>query len=124
MPKSIQQITKIISDFGDRRGWENNDPNQLISSILIELGELAEHYQWQDSFIQRTDEEKKALGFEFVDIIFYLFRLADKSGVDIEAAFDEKLPKLEAKFPVGQSDEEHDAIKKEYRESGKNKLYD
>jgi NTP pyrophosphatase (non-canonical NTP hydrolase) len=120
--KSIKEITDIIRKFSDERGWRNEEPNHLISSIFIEIGELAEHYQWKSSFDKNlSEEDKTTLGFEFVDVIFYLFRLADHSGIDIEEYFDKKLPKLTEKFPIGKKAKTaHD----EYRKSGKNKLYE
>jgi len=124
MPKSLKDYNDIIRTFCEERNWSNTDPNQLINSIFIELAELAEHFQWQNQFKERSEEEQKALDFEFVDVFFYLMELADRANVDLEAAFDEKLPKLRAKFPVGQTAEEHKAVRKEYRESGKNKLYE
>ncbi len=124
MAKSIAKITKIIDDFSDKRGWTNDDPTELITAILVELGELAEHYQWQSKFKKFSEKKKKEVGFEFVDVIFYLFRLASKSGIDIEKYFDEKLPKLEKKFPVGGSLKEHARAHREYRKNGKNKLYE
>lgn len=120
---NLKDLTEIIVEFSKKRGWENEDPNQLISSILIELGELAEHYQWKNKFKALSDKEKKIIGYEYVDVIFYLFRLAHNSGIDIEEAFFDKLPKLEKKFPVGQSNEDHKKVKEEYRRSGKNKEY-
>jgi NTP pyrophosphatase (non-canonical NTP hydrolase) len=121
MPKSLKQIQKDVEEFSIKRGWENNDPNQLITSILIELGELSEHYQWQNKFKKLNKREKKEIGYEFVDIIFYLARLANKSDIDLEEAFYDKLPKLEKKFPIGK-----DAKKAhiEYRKNGKNKRYE
>jgi NTP pyrophosphatase (non-canonical NTP hydrolase) len=123
MAKSIAEVTEIIREFSDVRGWENNDPNQLIASIMIELGELAENYQWQSKFKAFDEEQKRKIGFEFVDVIFYLFRLAQKSGIDIEKYFDEKVPKLEQKFPIGITSKQYNQVKREYRESGKSELY-
>jgi NTP pyrophosphatase (non-canonical NTP hydrolase) len=123
MAKSIQDICDVIEKFSTDRGWANDDPNQLITSIFIELGELAEHYQWKDSF-DRLPEDKTELGYEFVDIIFYLFRLANKSGIDLEYYFDEKVPKLEKKFPVHHTEEQHQTAKRHYRRTGKNKRYE
>lgn len=123
MAKSIQEITRIIDEFSTARGWRNEDPNQLITSIFIELGELAENYQWQSKFKQLSAAEKRAIGYEFVDVIFYLFRLASHTGIDIEKYFDEKLPKLAAKFPI-KPDKSWKQIHQDYRKQGKNKLYD
>ena len=121
MAKSIKEFTKIINEFADKRGWNNDDPRELITSLIVELGELSEHFQRKNKFWKLNEEEKKIVGYEFVDIIFYLLRLASKSGIDLEQAFDEKLPKLEVKFPLGSDrDEQH----RKYRKIGKNKKYE
>lgn len=119
--KTLEDLTKIIDNFADTRDWKNNDPNQLISSVLIELGELAEHYQWKDHFETYNENKKREMGYEFVDIIFYLLRLASKSDIDIQKYFDEKIIKLEKKFPIGADALEQRKI---YREKGMNKTYD
>ncbi len=128
MGKTFKEMVKIIDDFCEQRKWDNGEPNHLISSIYIELGELAENYQWQHKFNKElTEEEKRVIGYEFVDVIFYLFRLASKTGVDIEKYFDEKVPKLQKKFPVkkvlGLNNQSLREIHDKYRKEGKNKLY-
>ncbi|MFQ5493046.1 MAG: MazG-like family protein [Candidatus Dojkabacteria bacterium] len=123
MAKSIAELTRIICNFTEERGWTNNDPNQILSSIFIELGELAEHYQWQSEFTKLSASKKREIGYEFVDVIFYLFKLAERSGIDIEKYFDEKVPKLEKKFPVGIDTIGYNKVKREYRKKGQNKLY-
>ena len=122
--KSIEEITREIIEFGKERGWYNQKPNHLISSLLIELGELAEHYQWKDSFEKWSQKKKKEVGFEFVDIIFYLFALAYHSGIDIEKYFNEKVPKLAKKFPPKLTEREYKKVRENYRKTGKNKLYE
>lgn len=120
MSKSLNELVTQVRDFCDARGWAHSNPTGLISSTLIELGELAEHYQWQKEFKEFTDEEKQEIGYEFVDVFWYLIRLADKSGIDLEQAFEDKVPKLEKKFPVGCDPKaQHD----HYRKTGKNRLY-
>lgn len=116
----MNNVISMIEEFCAKRNWENDDPNQLISSIIIELGELSEHYQWSSKFKNYTEEERVEIAYEFVDVIFYLFRLAGKSGIDLDKAFAEKLKKLETKYPIG-SDwaTQHN----EYRKNGKSKKY-
>jgi NTP pyrophosphatase (non-canonical NTP hydrolase) len=123
MAKSIKEMTEIIVNFSEARGWKNENPSHLLNSILIELGELAEHYQWKNDFgkiLNADDNKKTEIGFEFVDVIFYLFRMAHNSGIDIEEYFDKKLPKLEEKFKIGS---DYKKAHVDYRKSGKNKLY-
>lgn len=124
MSKTLAEIQKTIEDFMIVRKWENNDPNQLIASILIESGELAEHFQWKSTFKDYDEDKKREIGFEIVDVLVYLLRIANKSGIDdLAKYFDEKWSKLEEKYPVGQTREEYWATKKHYRETGKNKDY-
>ena len=118
MAKSIKELTKEIDDFSEVRDWANDDPNQLITSIFIELGELAEHYQWKNEFEKFSEEKKLEVGFEYVDVIFYLFRLASKSGIDIEKYFNLKIKKLETKFPIGSDGTKQHLL---YRKTEKNK---
>lgn len=100
MGKTLKEIEKDIVEVTEERNWQSNDPNQLIASILIELAELAEHYQWQNNFSKidkLSEKDRKEIGYEFVDVLFYLLRLANKSNIDIEKYFYEKLPKIRTK---------------------------
>jgi dCTP diphosphatase len=117
----LNSLVLRIRQFCEKRGWSNSDPNQLITSAVIELGELSEHYQWKKEIPKLTDTERKEISYEFVDVLFYLLRLADKTGIDLEKAFEEKIPKLEKKFPVGSDRKKQNRL---YRENGKNGLYE
>ncbi|MBU0569519.1 hypothetical protein KKB40_01910 [Patescibacteria group bacterium] len=100
MSKSLKDIENDVVKVCKERNWKNTDPNQLISSTMIELAELAEHYQWQNDFSKIDDLTKRGrdeLGYEFVDVLFYLLRLAHRSGIDIEEYFYKKLPKIRTK---------------------------
>lgn len=121
MPKSISEITQEIDQFSNARGWNNDDPSDLVNSVYIEMGELAEHFQWKHEFSKLTKVKEIELGYEFVDVIFYLFRLASKAGIDVEKYFNDKLPKLAKKFPIGSNPAKQH---KKYRKLGKNKRYE
>lgn len=122
---NLKELSKIVNDFQMERGWKIPEPNLLTSSIAIELGELIEHYQWQNSFKKLNAKEKKEVAFEFVDVFFYLFALAHRSGItDIEPYFLEKLNKLAVKYPIGINQKDYYRQKKKYRKTGKNKTYD
>lgn len=56
-----------------------------------------------------------------MDVLFYLFRLAGKTGVDLDKSFAEKIEKLEIKYSVGA---DYDKQHNEYRKSGKSKRYE
>ncbi len=121
MKKSLSELTGIIETFVKERDWKGYKPNPLISSIMIELGELAEHYQWKDDFENFDEEEKLELGFEYVDVVFYLLLLASRSDIDIEKYFDLKMKKLAVKFPLGADTKTQHEL---YRKTGKNRRYE
>lgn len=124
MGKTISEITDAITRFAEERGWRHDSPAQLLVALMGELGELSEHYLWQDEFEEWSEEKRREVGYEFVDVIFYLFRLAARSGIDITACFDEKLPRLAEKYPPLASPEEQQRRKEEYRRTGRNRLYE
>lgn len=123
MSHTLKEIQEDVEKFCKERNWNNSDPNQLITSIIIELGELSEHYQWKNKFPEFTEDEKTEIGFEFVDVIFYLARLANNSGIDLEEYFYKKLPKLEKKFPTNIGNDTS-KVHKLYRDTGMNKRYE
>jgi len=121
MKKSLWEIQKDVDKFCEDRNWQNDNPNQLITSIIIELGELSEHYQWENKFKKLSEMKKKELGYEFVDVLFYLCRLANKSDIDLTKMFYDKLPKLAKKFKNGKNVKK---ANRNYRKTGKNRLYE
>ncbi|MBL8014709.1 MAG: hypothetical protein JNK26_00795 [Candidatus Doudnabacteria bacterium] len=122
MAKSLKQIAKQISDFADSRGWKNDEPNHLITSLMIELSELAEYFQWKKSFPEFSNDERKAVAFELVDVLVYMLQIANKSGIkDLEPYFLLKMEKLGEKFAIGA---DWHTVHEGYRKSGKNKFYD
>mgnify|MGYP001239203081 CR=1 FL=1 len=121
MSKSLNELMKQVEEFSSERGWDNNDPNQLITAILIELGELSEHYQWSSEFKDSDDIKKKEIAYEFVDVLVYLLRLAQKSNLDLDKAFQDKLKKLAVKYSIGSDYSKQQDL---YRKTGKNKLYE
>lgn len=121
---TIKQMQKQVEDFISERDWYNDNPNQLITSLLIELAELSEHYQWKSSFkkINKniTPSKKKEIGFEVVDVMVFLLRIANNTGINIGPLFEEKIQKLKIKYPDGSNPKQRQLA---YRKSGKNKLY-
>jgi NTP pyrophosphatase (non-canonical NTP hydrolase) len=55
-------------------------------SLVLEAGEVLEHFQWGDEPGQRED-----LGSELADVALYLLQLASVTGIDLEEAILAKL---------------------------------
>jgi NTP pyrophosphatase (non-canonical NTP hydrolase) len=90
-----EQVLAEIRAFNHARDWEQfHTPENLAKSISIEAGELLECFQWDADF------DRQALTEEMADVYAYLLMLADRIGVDLDAAALAKYEKNKAKYPV------------------------
>jgi len=88
-------INKII-EFRNQRGWENNDqPENLAKSIIIEAAELLENYQWGPDHADLVNVKE-----EIADVIIYAIAMAYDLGFDVEKIIEEKLVKNAIKYPI------------------------
>lgn len=92
----MKNIVRKIIDFRDQRGWENNDkPENLAKSIIIEAAELLENYQWGPNHADLVNVKE-----EIADVIIYAIAMAHDLGFDIDEMIDEKLEKNAIKYPL------------------------
>ena len=102
MDKLIEQIR----NFNKERDWgQYHTPKNLSMALMIEAGELAEHFQWltQDQSKTLNNETLEEVREEIGDVLIYLLNIADKLGIDPIAAAKEKILKNANKYPVNQS---------------------
>jgi NTP pyrophosphatase (non-canonical NTP hydrolase) len=91
---NIRQLTDEMNKFVTDKGWYEIDSprpqtaRNLAISLVLEAGEVLEHYQWGDA-PGSTDE----LGSELADVTLYLLQLASVAGIDLEQAVLTKLEK-------------------------------
>lgn len=78
------------------RGWDNAAPRGLAVSISLEANELLEYFQWEDESIGTTED----MASELADIVIYAVQFADRYGIDIPTAIQQKIAKQEKKYPV------------------------
>jgi len=74
------------------------DPLTNIARLTEEVGELAREVNHR--FGQKTkkpDEAPGDLGMEMADIIFVLICMANREGIDLQAAFDAMMTKVETR---------------------------
>ncbi len=101
MDKLIEQIR----NFNKERDWgQYHTPKNLSMALMIEAGELAEHFQWltQDQSKTLNSETLGEVREEIGDVLIYLLNIADKLGIDPIAAAKEKILKNANKYPVNQ----------------------
>jgi dCTP diphosphatase len=97
--------TAAVRAFADEREQgQFHTPRKLILAMVGEVGELAEVLQWlPDEDVQAaltTDRLRGRFEEEIADVVIYLLRLADVTGVDLEAAVAAKLAVNEARYPI------------------------
>jgi len=101
--QSIEALTVALRIFAKDRDWDQfHTPKNLASALIVEAGELLEHFQWMD----RGDREdlsarqRQHVTLEMADVFLYLIRLADKLGVDLLDAAHRKLELNALKYPA------------------------
>lgn len=70
-------------------------------ALNVEAGELLEHFQWltEEQSRNLSPAKLQKVEQEIADIQIYLVRLADKLGIDILKAAEDKIRQNEAKYP-------------------------
>ena len=99
----IEKLQRRLQAFADERDWNQfHSPKNLSMALIVEAGELAEHFQWltQEESFGLADDKREAVGEELADIFVYLVRLADQLDIDLPAAVDRKIALNEKKYPV------------------------
>ena len=100
----LSQIQSKLELFANERDWDQfHSVRNLVLALVGEVGELAELFQWiDDSKVSAFLDEggRDRLGEEISDVLFYLVRLADKSGIDLDSAIASKFEKNVVNYPV------------------------
>ena len=111
--KKTEKSSNDLSDLRDRlrafiaeRDWDQfHTPKNLAAALVVEAGELLEHFQWltADASKSLTAAQLAQVRDETADVLIYLVRLADKLDIDLLDAAREKMAKNALKYPVAKS---------------------
>lgn len=102
---NIAGMLSVQREFVAARKWERfHTPKNLSMALAGEAAELMEIFQWltdaESRKVMASAAKAKAVSHELADVFYYMLRLADTLGVDLEAAFHEKMRHNKAKYPV------------------------
>ena len=106
MSYTIEELKQDLRDFAAARGWERfHLPKNLAMGVAGEAGELVAEFQWltPEEAAALTPEQREAIGAEMADVLMYLTRLADVTGIDLMEATARKLKRNGDRFPVNDS---------------------
>ena len=80
-------------------------PKNLSMALSVEVAELVEIFIWmsEQQSLNLSEEKLNAAADEVADVFIYLLRLADKLGIDLIKAADQKLKKNIEKYSIEKS---------------------
>jgi NTP pyrophosphatase (non-canonical NTP hydrolase) len=103
MSEALRALQQRLAAFAAARDWEQfHSPKNLSMALSVEAAELVEEFQWlseQQSF-ELDAQRRERVRLELADVFIYLLRIADKLGVDLLRAADDKIALNEQKYPA------------------------
>lgn len=99
----LDDLKKRLAEFAHERDWEQfHSPKNLAMALIVEAGELVEQLQWltEEETRNLNSAALQAVGEEAADVLLYLIRFADRTGIDLEQAAWAKIEKNAAKYPA------------------------
>ncbi len=102
-PVSLDDLKLRLREFAHERDWEQfHSPKNLAMALIVEAGELVEHFQWlTEAQSQALDAGKREqVALELADVFIYLVRLADRLDVDLLATAQRKIMLNAQKYPA------------------------
>lgn len=104
-PLDVDTIARDLRLFAQERAWQAfHTPKNIATAIAVESGELLELFQWSVGSAGWDELAAPALRHktaeELADILIYLIRFADLSGIDLRDAVVRKIELNRLKYPA------------------------
>jgi dCTP diphosphatase len=99
----LKDLIEQLKKFRQERDWDQyHSPKNLVMALVVEAGELAEHFQWltEKQSSSLPPDKLAQVREEIGDVLIYLANLCDKLGIDPVDAAHEKLQKNSLKYPA------------------------
>ena len=99
----LNELALQLREFARERDWEQfHSPKNLAMALVVEGGELLEHFQWltPEQSANPGQDRVQRISDEMADVLIYLVRLADSLGVDLQQAVQSKLAHNREKYPA------------------------
>jgi dCTP diphosphatase len=98
-----EEPTVALRKFSAERNWDKfHTPKNLVMALMVEVAEIAEHFQWTDARDAQalSAEKRHEVALEIGDTLIYLLRLADRLGIDMIDAARKKREINATRYPV------------------------
>lgn len=103
MADSLDALRARVNNFVTERDWAQfHSPKNLAMAMIVEAGEVVEHFQWMTEQQSRNldAQTKEQVGQELSDTLVYLLRIAEVCGIDLIEAANKKIDLNAQKYPV------------------------
>lgn len=100
---ALADLTAQVRAFNEAREWGRyHSPRNLAMALSVEAGELLELFLWSADAGPQPPVESRIpkVADEAADVLICLLNFCDRAGVDLQAAFDQKLARNAEKYPV------------------------
>ena len=100
---SLEKLRIRLARFAAERDWEQfHSPKNLSMALIAECAELVEHFQWitEAESGSLAPDRLEEVRLELADILIFLVRCADRLGVDLIAAANDKIAINDARYPA------------------------
>jgi NTP pyrophosphatase (non-canonical NTP hydrolase) len=101
--KDINDLTKRIIAFRDARDWKQfHNPKDVALSLVLEAGEVMEHFQWKNNeeMEKYVIEKKSEIGEELADVLWWVLLMSHDLEIDVLDSLEKKIVKNEGRFPI------------------------
>ena len=108
--KTLAELTKRIVAFRDARDWQQfHNPKDLAISLVLEAGEVMEHFQWKnkEEMDKYVIEHKDEIGEELADTLYWILLMSHDLKIDVIKSFEKKMNKNEEKYSVEKAKGKH-----------------
>jgi dCTP diphosphatase len=103
MSDNLNHLRQRVNSFVEARDWAQfHSPKNLAMAMIVEAGEVVEHFQWMTEVESRQLDAatREQVGHELADTFVYLLRIAEVCGIDLIEATNQKIDINAKKYPV------------------------
>jgi dCTP diphosphatase len=101
---TVEELTETLREFAAAREWgQFHTPKNLAMALAGEAGEVLAELQWLTPGETQalSPDQRESLSLELADVLIYLCRLADVTGIDLMDAAERKVRINAERFPLG-----------------------
>jgi dCTP diphosphatase len=98
----LDEWRAMVRQFVTDRDWDkHHNPKNMAMCLTVEAAEVLEHFMWlpDGESADLPPEKLREVAHELADVLQGVIRLADLLGIDLDAAFREKMAINCAKYP-------------------------